>query len=159
QAALAETYHNLGAANQEQGRPAREFYEKALALYLPLLRAAPGNVTYAEAAANTSLNVGLCYQADGLTDRAEEAYARAEGLLEPLTRKHPQESSYVVSLAAARANWGLTLRSAGRAEAALEKYTRSVAGLEAVVRREPNHTIARSFLLSACGGRAQTYEA
>jgi serine/threonine-protein kinase len=131
---------------------------RAEAILLALTREMPAVAQWQTLLGTAQNTQATIYQATGRRREAEESYRRALEVYERLDKAYPDEPRYATRKGAIMLNLALFPAEGQAAEGAVALIGEAVATLERVLAAQPRDSMARTFLLAALSGRAETLE-
>jgi len=157
QQGLAVTLNNLANLEYHAGRldPARQLYQKCVALREALLRQSPGDTFLRVALAQTQVNLSQVAQVAQDAAEATRQHDDAERSFLEVLAADANNLQAVIGLSLLRVNWAYQLHAQGKTEQALDDLAKNVELLRPLFQREPGLDFYRLCLLRTYGARGQ----
>jgi tetratricopeptide (TPR) repeat protein len=156
---LAWARHQLGTlqlAKQKDPEAAADQFRGASELRLELMDRDPAQADlYAQSAAESQVNLGLCFAQLGQYQEALEHYAGADATLAQFLIRHPNDPQTAISRCKNGINRASLLLGLGKPQESIEVSSAGLEGVLGLLANEPDHVELGECLFKSLGVRAQ----
>jgi serine/threonine protein kinase len=136
---------------------AEQQLRKAITIQAALAAEFPAAPHYQEQLAISQNSLGGLLDDQGKPLEAEEHYKKAISIQEHLAADFPVNHDYQVRLGGTYNNLGQLSRERGQLDESLPWFEKAIRVLNAVYQREPRYVMAKQYLFTSLGNRAEVY--